>query len=70
MSGLTHFDAAGNAVMVDVADKAHTQRVAVARGRKKSGEREGELPRERVDLGHDLLAAPSEGVLFREAGLV
>ena len=33
MSDLTHFDAAGNAVMVDVADKAHTQRVAVARGR-------------------------------------
>ncbi|MBL8834077.1 MAG: cyclic pyranopterin monophosphate synthase MoaC [Rhodospirillales bacterium] len=33
MSGLTHFDAAGNAVMVDVAGKAQTQRVAVARGR-------------------------------------
>ena len=33
MSGLTHFDAAGNAVMVDVADKANTRRVAVARGR-------------------------------------
>ncbi|MBI3505729.1 MAG: cyclic pyranopterin monophosphate synthase MoaC [Proteobacteria bacterium] len=33
MSGLTHFDADGNAVMVDVADKAHTQRVATARGR-------------------------------------
>jgi cyclic pyranopterin phosphate synthase len=33
MSGLTHIDAAGNAVMVDVADKAHTRRVAVARGR-------------------------------------
>ncbi len=33
MSGLTHFDADGNAVMVDVADKAHTQRIATARGR-------------------------------------
>ncbi|HMM50808.1 MAG: cyclic pyranopterin monophosphate synthase MoaC [Burkholderiales bacterium] len=29
---LTHFDAAGNARMVDVADKAVTHRVAVARG--------------------------------------
>lgn len=29
---LTHFDAAGNAVMVDVSDKAETERVAVARG--------------------------------------
>lgn len=33
MSGLTHFDAAGNAVMVDVGDKPATQRVATARGR-------------------------------------
>ncbi|MBL8806554.1 MAG: cyclic pyranopterin monophosphate synthase MoaC [Rhodospirillales bacterium] len=33
MSGLTHFDAAGNAVMVDVGGKAHTERLAVARGR-------------------------------------
>lgn len=31
-SALTHFDAAGNAHMVDVADKAVTRRVAVARG--------------------------------------
>lgn len=30
---LTHFDAHGNAVMVDVSDKAETERVAVARGR-------------------------------------
>jgi cyclic pyranopterin phosphate synthase len=30
---LTHFDAAGAAAMVDVSDKAATQRVAVARGR-------------------------------------
>lgn len=29
---LTHFDAAGNAHMVDVSDKAETERVAVARG--------------------------------------
>ncbi len=33
MSGLTHFDAAGNAVMVDVSAKEATGRVAVARGR-------------------------------------
>lgn len=33
MSGLTHFDAAGNAVMVDVGGKDKTQRLAVARGR-------------------------------------
>ncbi len=30
---LTHFDATGAAAMVDVSDKAATQRVAVARGR-------------------------------------
>jgi cyclic pyranopterin phosphate synthase len=33
MSGLTHFDEHGQAVMVDVGEKAETQRVAVARGR-------------------------------------
>ena len=33
MSGLSHFDAAGNAVMVDVSAKAATERVAVASGR-------------------------------------
>ena len=33
MSQLTHFDAAGNAVMVDVTEKAVTQRTATARGR-------------------------------------
>jgi cyclic pyranopterin phosphate synthase len=32
-SSLTHFDAAGQAHMVDVGDKAVTRRVAVARGR-------------------------------------
>ena len=32
MSKLTHFDAAGNAVMVDVGDKAVTARTATARG--------------------------------------
>lgn len=30
---LTHFDASGNAVMVDVSDKSVTSRVAVARGK-------------------------------------
>ena len=33
MSELSHFDAAGNAVMVDVSAKAATERVAVASGR-------------------------------------
>ena len=33
MSGLTHFDAAGNAAMVDVSDKAETDRTATARAR-------------------------------------
>ena len=33
MSSLTHFDAQGQAHMVDVAGKAHTQRVGVAGGR-------------------------------------
>jgi len=33
VSDLTHFDAAGNAVMVDVGDKPATQRAATARGR-------------------------------------
>jgi len=32
MSGLTHFDATGNAHMVDVSDKAVTSRVATAKG--------------------------------------
>lgn len=32
MTGLTHFDGDGNAVMVDVSAKAETERVAVARG--------------------------------------
>jgi cyclic pyranopterin phosphate synthase len=32
MSGLTHFDAAGEAHMVDVGDKGETRRIAVARG--------------------------------------
>ena len=33
MSGLTHIDAEGNAVMVDVGDKAPTARTATAEGR-------------------------------------
>ncbi|AGA89999.1 molybdenum cofactor biosynthesis protein MoaC [Thioflavicoccus mobilis 8321] len=33
MAGLTHFNAAGEAHMVDVGDKAATRRVAVAEGR-------------------------------------
>jgi cyclic pyranopterin phosphate synthase len=33
MTGLTHFDASGNAAMVDVTDKAVTDRTATARAR-------------------------------------
>ena len=33
MSGLTHFDAKGDAHMVDVSAKAHTDRIAVAAGK-------------------------------------
>ncbi|MDG2339877.1 MAG: cyclic pyranopterin monophosphate synthase MoaC [Paracoccaceae bacterium] len=32
MSGLSHFDQDGNAHMVDVSDKAHTDRIATAQG--------------------------------------
>lgn len=32
MADLTHFDAQGNSVMVDVSDKSETERVAVAKG--------------------------------------
>ncbi len=32
MTHLTHFDAQGQALMVDVADKAHTKRIGVAHG--------------------------------------
>ncbi len=32
MPGLTHFDAAGHAHMVDVGDKQETRRIAIARG--------------------------------------
>ncbi|MDT8443749.1 MAG: cyclic pyranopterin monophosphate synthase MoaC [Desulfuromonadales bacterium] len=32
MTDLTHFDADGKAIMVDVGDKANTHRIAVARG--------------------------------------
>lgn len=32
MSGLTHFDAQGNAIMVDVTAKADTERIATAEG--------------------------------------
>lgn len=32
MSDLTHFDSNGNAIMVDVSDKAETERVAIAKG--------------------------------------
>ena len=33
MSGFTHFDASGHAVMVDVSEKQETQREATAKGK-------------------------------------
>ncbi|SEJ30590.1 cyclic pyranopterin phosphate synthase [Propionispira arboris] len=33
MAGLTHFDATGNAIMVDVSEKSGTSRIAVAKGK-------------------------------------
>lgn len=32
MADFTHFDASGNALMVDVSDKAETERIAIAKG--------------------------------------
>ncbi len=55
MSDLTHFDAEGRAVMVDVSDKAETDRIAVARGRvtmaPETLERIRQLGQTRTDLG-------------------
>ncbi len=36
MSGFSHFDDDGKAIMVDVTDKAETERVAVAKGASRS----------------------------------
>jgi len=33
MSGFTHFDNKGNAIMVDVSEKEHTSRIATAKGK-------------------------------------
>lgn len=38
MAGFTHFDEKGNAIMVDVTDKAVTERIAVASGKIKVNE--------------------------------
>ncbi len=41
MSGLTHFDVAGEAHMVDIGAKGETQRVATARGSRRFRARSG-----------------------------
>lgn len=56
MSGLTHFDAAGNAVMVDVSEKDVTARVAVAEGRVVMAEATLAAIRDRAIAKGDVLA--------------
>ena len=56
MSGLTHFDAAGNAVMVDVSGKDVTARVAVAEGRVVMAEATLAAIRDRAIAKGDVLA--------------
>jgi cyclic pyranopterin phosphate synthase len=55
MSGLSHFDAAGNAVMVDVSAKEPTDRVATARGRVLMAPQTAELIRARGFKKGDVL---------------
>ncbi len=56
MSGLTHFDPAGNAVMVDVSEKAVTARTATAKGRVLVSPRTAQLIAERGFAKGDVLA--------------
>lgn len=56
MSSLTHIDDAGNARMVDVGDKAITQRTATATGRIRVGERALTMVMDRTAKKGDVLA--------------
>ncbi|MFM7344750.1 MAG: cyclic pyranopterin monophosphate synthase MoaC [Tagaea sp.] len=64
MSGLTHFDASGNAVMVDVSAKDETARVAVAKGRVvMAPETLREIVARRVKKGDVLAVAQLAGIM-------
>lgn len=64
MSGLTHFDASGNAVMVDVSAKDDTARVAVAKGRVvMAPETLREIVERRVKKGDVLAVAQLAGIM-------
>lgn len=64
MSGLTHFDAAGNAVMVDVSAKDETARVAVAKGRVVvAPETLREIVARRIKKGDVLAVAQLAGIM-------
>ena len=64
MSGLTHFDASGQAHMVDVSDKASTNRIAVAEGFVKMSPETLELITEgRAKKGDVLAVARLAGIM-------
>lgn len=64
MSGLTHFDSAGNAVMVDVSTKDETARVAVAKGRVvMAPETLREIVERRIKKGDVLAVAQLAGIM-------
>ncbi|MEM7745087.1 MAG: cyclic pyranopterin monophosphate synthase MoaC [Pseudomonadota bacterium] len=64
MSGLTHIDAQGNAVMVDVGDKAVTDRVAVACGSVRMAPETLDIVREnRAKKGDVLAIAQLAGIM-------
>ncbi|MFM8799587.1 MAG: cyclic pyranopterin monophosphate synthase MoaC [Tagaea sp.] len=64
MSGLTHFDSAGNAVMVDVSAKDETARMAVAKGRVvMAPETLREIVERRIKKGDVLAVAQLAGIM-------
>ena len=64
MSGLTHFDATGNAHMVDVSDKAVTSRVATAKGHiRMAPETLAMITENRAKKGYVLAVAQLAGIM-------
>jgi len=64
MSELTHFDKSGQAIMVDVADKESTSRVAVARGSvRMSPETLARILDDRVEKGDVFSVARLAGIM-------
>lgn len=64
MADFTHFDEAGNAVMVDVSDKQETERVATAKGRVLMKAETGRLIAERgFKKGDVLTVAQLAGIM-------